>query len=419
MARQVSSLAAPDELTQRALIYVVDRRVVRSNYREYLVEQKSRTRAHIVRRKGGRWTCTCKTNKVHDHVCVHIRATELAIRLDQVSPLPVAQTPTKPAENFPADNATRCSHCGSQSYRCDGSRQTRDGRKVQRYECKTCGRKFCNDVGFGRRWYSPEQIEEAVELRISGFSLKQVAEHFRLRGKPVPSTVTVYRWQRRYGKLAADYMESNTPPITDSWMADETTVFVNGETHWTWNFIDPKSRAAFASPTTRTKDTKDGVYAVLAAKKIAGGAPRYFVTDGFAVYDNVSRKHLWRKKKPTTHVVSTPIPGLKRRHGESKDKGVNLVQNRIERYNGTQRTRTNLVRGFKSLESAREFLRLFRVGYNMLRPHEALDGRTPAQALGMKLPTIDGGATLRAILIEQHRREWRKRLNLDGYGAGS
>ena len=42
----------------------------------------------------------------------------------------------------------KCAHCGKSNYSKDGFRTTEDRGKIQRYNCKECGKKFTNDEGF-------------------------------------------------------------------------------------------------------------------------------------------------------------------------------------------------------------------------------------------------------------------------------
>lgn len=59
--------------------------------------------------------------------------------------------------------------------------------------------------------------------------------------------------------------------------------------------------------------------------------------------------------------------------------------NRIERLNGTLRERVKVQRGWKSMESS--ISEGQRIHYNFVKPHEALEGMTPAQRAGIG---IDG-----------------------------
>lgn len=55
--------------------------------------------------------------------------------------------------------------------------------------------------------------------------------------------------------------------------------------------------------------------------------------------------------------------------------------NRIERLNGTLRERVKVQRGWKSKKS--QIAEGQRIHYNFVKPHQALDGKTPAQNAGL------------------------------------
>jgi len=53
--------------------------------------------------------------------------------------------------------------------------------------------------------------------------------------------------------------------------------------------------------------------------------------------------------------------------------------NMVERLNGTARERNKIMRGLKDKETASTIMDGQRIYYNFIRPHMALDGKTPAQ----------------------------------------
>lgn len=59
------------------------------------------------------------------------------------------------------------------------------------------------------------------------------------------------------------------------------------------------------------------------------------------------------------------------------------TNNRIERLNGTLRERVKVQRGWKSKKSA--ITEGQRIQYNFVKPHMALEGKTPAEAAELKV----------------------------------
>jgi hypothetical protein len=74
----------------------------------------------------------------------------------------------------------------------------------------------------------------------------------------------------------------------------------------------------------------------------------------------------------------------KHRQGSPFDVGNNT--NRIERFHGTLKSRTKVMRGLHTIESARLFMDGWLVHYNFFRPHMSLKDSTPAVVAGIRCP---------------------------------
>lgn len=60
--------------------------------------------------------------------------------------------------------------------------------------------------------------------------------------------------------------------------------------------------------------------------------------------------------------------------------------NFIERFHGTLKQRTKVMRGMKNPDTARLLLDGWLMHYNYFRPHESLRGKTPAEAAQVGFP---------------------------------
>ena len=80
--------------------------------------------------------------------------------------------------------------------------------------------------------------------------------------------------------------------------------------------------------------------------------------------------------------------GSETKHVQTKPFTVQQNTNLIERFHGTLKDRTKVMRGLKSRESAKLLTDGWLVHYNYLRPHETLR-KTPAEAAGIKFPYKD------------------------------
>ena len=101
-----------------------------------------------------------------------------------------------------------------------------------------------------------------------------------------------------------------------------------------------------------------------------------FVSDKFHNYKTAWRKHFFRVTKL---VFGVPIACHKY--------GLEHNNNPIERYNGSIKSRTKIMRGgFRSDEGGEAFTNFKRVIHNFVNPHHELNGKTPAEAAEIRLP---------------------------------
>ncbi|MGA2768195.1 MAG: integrase core domain-containing protein [Candidatus Bathyarchaeia archaeon] len=67
---------------------------------------------------------------------------------------------------------------------------------------------------------------------------------------------------------------------------------------------------------------------------------------------------------------------------------------------GTVKDRTRVMRGLKSFDSTKSILEGFTIHYNYVRPHQSLNGKTPAQAARAQAPS-----TWKGLIDEATRYE--------------
>ena len=78
--------------------------------------------------------------------------------------------------------------------------------------------------------------------------------------------------------------------------------------------------------------------------------------------------------------------GADTKHRQGSPFDVENNTNLIERFHGTLKQRTKIMRGLKDIKTAKLFTEGWLLHYNYLRPHESLRGSTPAQVAGVKYP---------------------------------
>jgi hypothetical protein len=119
-----------------------------------------------------------------------------------------------------------------------------------------------------------------------------------------------------------------------------------------------------------TRTTKDAEALMRQAYNRTGKIPRIIYTDKLWAYlDGIELTF----GADTTHKQGSPF---------DLENNTNL----IERMHGTIKSRTKVMRGLHTVESARLFLDGWLVHYNFFRPHMSLRDRTPAQVAGIRFP---------------------------------
>ncbi len=112
--------------------------------------------------------------------------------------------------------------------------------------------------------------------------------------------------------------------------------------------------------------------------EIAGKNPRVLITDGAPNYIDGARAFSTPHQR-VTHIREIRLTGK-------------VHNNKMERMNGEIRDREKVMRGLKNEDTA--ILTGMQVFHNFIRPHMALDGKTPAEAAGIKAEAENEWLTL-------------------------
>ena len=111
------------------------------------------------------------------------------------------------------------------------------------------------------------------------------------------------------------------------------------------------------------------------AKNMARVRPLAVVTDGLRAYQRAITKEFRTMKAPRTEHIR--VPNIRNRSNN----------NMVERLHGTIRERNKVMRGLEDQPTAQTIIDGFRIYYNFIRPHMALNGKTPAEqaSIGLEL----------------------------------
>ena len=254
----------------------------------------------------------------------------------------------------------KCKNCGSEGVVKYGSYKG-----VQRYYCKVCNRKFKADDSLFHMKVSADYISMALSMYYSGSSISDIRNHLKQEYGYYPSKHIVFEWVEKYTSLASKQFRDTKPQVGDTWIADETVLKLDKNIKvWFWDIIDSDTRFLIASRASLSRTTKDAQMLMDSAFKKTGKHPKEVVTDKLAAYLDISYG------KDAEHLQGSPF--------RFKETGESTSQ--IERFHGTIKDRTKVMRAFRDMETLRQFMDGYLVYYNYFKPNEALNGKTPAEA---------------------------------------
>jgi len=241
---------------------------------------------------------------------------------------------------------------------------------TQYFKCNDCGRKFAGREAPEGMRFSTATIGEAMGLFYDGLSVADISRHFAATEGIHVDAATVWRWVIRYSKKADQVLNQIKVRTSWRWVIDETVVKVAGGKLWLWDVIEAKSRFLLATHLTKARNMTSAITVLAEANNRTIGTPSYIVSDGMRAYPDAIRR----------------VFGADSEHIRAKGLTAEINTNIIERFQGTVKERTKVMRGLKTIESARIISEGFIIHYNFLRPHMTLKGKTPASVAGLTLP---------------------------------
>ena len=336
----------------------------------YRVSSQSGNGAYDVRHTEQGWKCSCPDYIYRGVKCKHIWAVEFSLTLRKEVEARVIE---------PISTVHVCIFCQSSKIVKDGIRHNNHG-GIQKFRCKTCGRYFTINIGFERMKHNPQGITTAMQLYFSGESLRSTARSLRLLGVNV-SHQTIYNWIAKYTALMQKYLDKITPKVSDTWRADELYLKIKGNMKYLFALMDDETRFWIAQEVADTKHTHDARNLFRKGAEVAGKRPLTLITDGLPAYHDACLKEYWtqRKASRTKHIRHITLQGQRN-------------NNKMERFNGEIRDREKVMRSLKTTDTP--IISGYQIFHNYLRPHIALNGKTPAEVCGIKVQGSNKWLTL-------------------------
>jgi transposase-like protein len=178
------------------------------------------------------------------------------------------------------------------------------------------------------------------------------------------------------------YLAQIQPNVSDTWRTDELFIKVKGNMKYLFAMLDDETRFWIAQQVSDHKGTSDVRPMFRESRLVAGKVPTTFISDGANNFHDAYRKEFWH---PYGETVSP-------RHIKEIRMEGKVHNNKMERFNGELRDREKVMRSLKTADTP--ILKGMQIYHNFVRPHESLNGDTPADRAGIKVEGVNRWFTL-------------------------
>ncbi len=385
-----------DSREERGLgIYALGNQIKRLTKHAYRVHSQTNGTWYSVKWNGLEWDCDCPDRTFRQTVCKHICAVRFSL---EIRKRVIDSTPNVNIEPEYSPTPEACPQCYAVTIIKWGKRKVSYG-FVQTYLCKRCGFKFSTHVGFQKVQHMPKLVVLTLDLYFEGISIRKIVDHIKQFYGVRVGVATIFRWIRKYVNLMSEYTSDLLPQTGDVWHADDMMLKVKangGEWHYLWNLMDSETRFLIASRMSSHRTGEEAKRLFRQARDSTSRLPKQIITDKLRSYSEAYDDVL--ERKGVQHVASPQFI----------DRANN---NRVERLHGTVREREKVMRAMGNNRSAQEVMDGYKLWYNFIRPHMALNGRTPAEVA--KLTELEGNRWLELIQQATVARERRNHTGIN------
>ena len=246
-----------------------------------------------------------------------------------------------------------CKACGSPHLVKDGTIKG-----IQKWECRSCGKKFVDNSAPPGMKTPAVQIGSAVHMYYEGLSLKAICRRLQQTYHNYPSDSAVYAWINISTYFVVERAKSFHPDVGDVWIVDETKLNIRGCRLSILDVVDKNTCFLLATEVVSSSSVINVRNIIDKAIVKAGKIPKSVISKKFAVYPE----------------KSSPSPGEVNRRLLSE-----TMAGEIERFHSIFLNRTNKMSALKSKNSVTKFADGWLIHYNYFKPQEYLGGKTPAE----------------------------------------
>lgn len=259
--------------------------------------------------------------------------------------------------------------------------------KVQKYKCLSCKRIFSDSAKLPRHHLTADMVSTCLDLYYQGLSYRGIRNHLRQNYGIKINHNTIYSWLQEYVPLIKKFVDKFQPKLSAVWQMDETFITFKGirpnlklalnNGYYCWDCIDTTTRFMLDMYLGYDKTLGEGMQFFERIKNTIADEPEVIATDGNITYETCIKKYY-----PNTA------------HLQLKQISVEPNTSFIERFHGSIKARTKVMRCFDEFAPCQTTLTGYQIYYNFLRPHMALDDKTPAQVAGIDLDLRQRWASL-------------------------
>jgi transposase-like protein len=167
-----------------------------------------------------------------------------------------------------------------------------------------------------------------------------------------------------------NYLSQIKPEVSDVWRADELYLKIKGNMKYLFAMMDDQTRFLIAQEVAEAKYTHDARHLFQIGREATNKQPKILITDGLPAYRDAFMKEYWTRNNGAQHIRDIQLTGK-------------VHNNKMERMNGEIRDRERVMRTLEKTNSP--ILEGYEIFHNYIRPHQALKGKTPAEAAGIEV----------------------------------
>ncbi len=268
---------------------------------------------------------------------------------------------------------------------CDSANTRKYGtyKGIQNYFCNDCKTKFTGTDALPHGRVSPSYIASALNEFYNGLSFHDIENNIDTLTNDDITHTSVIKWVNKYTSDAIRATKDLHPKVGETWIADETFVRVDKsksnienpysksrKAKWVvfWDIIDADTRFLLASHLATSRSIDDAKILMEKASERAGKTPKVVVTDKLRAYLDGIEMAFGRDTK----------------HRQGEPFQIENNTNLIERFHGSLKERTKVMRAQKNKSTLQRFTDGWLVHYNFFRPHMSLGNKPPAEVAGLK-----------------------------------